>query len=409
MRSLALLFFALLSGCAVFIAATGLLSTTLALEASARGFPESVTGIIMAAYFAGFVVGTCVGPRIIGEVGHIRAFSVFAAVAAASVLLHPLFLAPITWTILRFITGASVVGLYMVSESWLNEKATNQSRGRIFATYQIISLLSLAVGQWLLLIGGSGTTPFLICGVLFAVGLVPVALTKVPEPSPIPRATLDLSVLWAVSPLGVLGAFMTALANGVFFSLGPVFAQRAGFSVEQVLFFMSLVILGGVALQWPIGHLSDGRDRRIVILMASAAAAVLATLAGLAVDRSQSLFFLSAFLYGGFTFSLYPLCVSHSNDHTQPEEFVRTASGLLLVYGVGAAIGPILAGFLMGAFSEAVFFIFLLANYTVLTLCTLYRMLSRAAPGTEQQAAFSMLTRTSQSALEMLPDVAGKE
>lgn len=404
MRSTALPFVGLLSGCAVFVAAIGLLSTALALQAGARGFPEGVTGVVMAAYFAGFVIGTYVCPRIIGQVGHIRGFSVFAATAAAAVLIHALLVDPISWMILRLATGVCVVGLYMVTESWLNEKATNQNRGRVLAAYQVISLLGLAFGQWLLLIEATNATPFIICGALFAMGLLPVALTKVAEPRPIPGATLNLGHLWLTSPLGVLGTFMAALANGVFFALGPLFAQSAGFDTRQVVLFMSLVILGGVALQWPIGHLSDSRDRRTVILVTSAVAATLAGLAGLAVERSESLFYISAFLYGGFTFSVYPLSLSHSNDHAKPDEFVKIAGGLLLVYGIGAAISPTIVGLLMGAYGESVFFVFLLSTYAALSVATVFRMFAKAAPGVERQGAFSMLTRTSQSAIGMLPE-----
>ena len=363
----------------------------------------------MAAYFVGFVIGTYVCPKIIEEVGHIRAFSVFAAIAATSVLLHALVFGAFVWAILRLLTGGCVVGLYMVTESWLNEQATNQERGRVLAAYQVTSLLSLAVGQWLLLIDASGITPLLICAALFALGLVPVALTKVPEPTPIPSAELNLSYLWVTSPLGVLGTFLVASANGVFFALGPLFAQIAGLNTGQVVLFMSLMILGGVTLQWPIGHLSDTQDRRTMILVASVAAATLAGLAGLTIGRSIPLFMLVAFLYGGFTFSLYPLCVAHANDHVRAGEFVKTASGLLLIYGIGASIGPIVMGMLLGQFGQSAFFGFLLAIHAGLSVASLLRMRAREAPGIESQEPFVMLTRTSQSALGMLPSEQKRE
>jgi MFS family permease len=306
----------LLLGTSLFVASTGLLGTILALQADASGFSSAITGLVMAAYFAGFVVGTSFCPTVVRRAGHVRAFSAFAACAAAAVLLHPLLTGAVEWALLRFITGVCVVGLYMVVESWLNERTANDERGRVFAIYQVIALLSLAIGQYLILFDhGSPTTPYLVAGALFSLGLVPIVLTRVPEPAPITTVRLDPKALWKASPLGVAGTLVAALANGAYFALGPVFAQHMGLSVGQIALFMSLVLLGGMALQWPIGHFSDVLDRRKVILGVSLCGTLFAALAALAVSHSIALFFVLVFLYGGATFSLYPLCVAHSNDN----------------------------------------------------------------------------------------------
>ena len=410
MTRLIVTFFALLGGTALFVTATGLLSTALALRAGFMGYPEAVTGAVMSAYFLGFMAGTFLCPHIVAQVGHIRTFATLAALAAAAVLAHALLLDPLSWALLRLISGMCVVGLYMVVESWLNERATNQSRGRIFAFYQIISLASLALGQWLILLDGiASATPFLLCGALFALGLVPIALTRVPEPTPIPAARLDIRQLWKVSPLGLLGTLIAALANGVFFSLGPLYAQSTGMELSGVALFMSLVIVGGVALQWPLGHYSDRVDRRHVVLASSIAAASLAAIAALAIGLSSALFYLAVFFYGGFTFALYPLCVAHSNDHARPGELMRTAGGLLLVYGIGATAGPILMGSLMGMFGAGVFLPALVVTHLTLAGATLYRLRVVGTPAPVDKEPFVMLTRTSQSALEMLPSAPDDE
>jgi MFS family permease len=194
---------------------------------------------------------------------------------------------------------------------------------------------------------------------------------------------------------------MAALANGIFFSLGPLFGASVGMNVQGVALFMSLVILGGVALQWPIGHLSDTHDRRSVILGAALGGALTAALAAMTV--SPVAFYMLAFLYGGFTFSLYPLCIAHGNDQVPAAELMRTASGLLLIYGVGATVGPFLIGWLMTAFGSEAFFVTLMTLHLTLGVYTIYRRHRRPALPATAKEPFVMLSRTSQSALEMLP------
>jgi len=402
---------ALLVGASLIITGTGLLGTALALRADLLGYSGSLTGVVMSAYFVGYVVGTYTCPRIVMGAGHVRAFSAFAATAASAVLLHALLIHPIAWTLLRFVTGVCVVGLYMVIESWLNERATNDARGRVFAVYQVVSLLALAGGQYLILVGSDSiSTAFILSGALLSMGLVPVVLTRVPHPAPISTVRLDPRKLWRISPLGVAGTGVAGLANGAFFALGPVFAQRIGLDAAQVALFMSMVLLGGVVLQWPIGQASDYWDRRTVILAVSVGGASFAALATSLLDRSVPGMIASMLLYGGAAFSLYPLCVAHANDHADAQEFVATASGLLLVYGIGAAVGPLIVGAMIQFFSAPALPIFLSAMQGGLALFILIRMRARRSPPLEAQEPFVMLQRTSQSVLDMIaPDVDADE
>lgn len=406
MRTLVITLFALLLGTAIFVAATGLTATTLSLRTAALGYSGTVIGLVMGAYFAGFVAGTKLGPRIIARTGHIRAFAVFAALACAAVLGHALLASALWWALLRFITGGCVVGLYMVVESWLNERTSNERRGLIFATYQGISLLSLGLGQYLLLVGAdTAVTPFIIAGTLFALGLVPIALTRLPEPAPVRPARLHLGKLWATSPLGVLGTAIAAICGGVLFSLGPIYARYTGMDTGQVAVFMSTVIFGGALLQWPIGHLSDFMDRRSIILGVALAGSLLAVAALLLHDRWLPGFYLAAFCYGGAVFSLYPLCVAHTNDHAPPDQLVTTSSGLLLTYGFGAVLGPVIGGPLLSRLGAGAFFALLAIALGGLAITALVRMFLRPPPPKDAQEPFVMLSRTSHAALEMLPDV----
>ena len=394
---------AILLGTSLFVAGSGLLSTALGLQASAIGFAEALTGAIMAAYFLGYVVGTYGCPRIVRAAGHVRAFSAFAAVAATAVLVHTLTENAVVWLLLRFVTGASVVGLYMVIESWLNERSANQNRGRVFAVYQVISLLALALGQYFLLLPAAPpTAPLVVAAALFSIGLVPVVLTRVEHPRPIASVRLDLGALWRISPLSVIGTFVVALGNSALMMLGPVFAQQLGFGTLEVVVFMSLVFAGGLALQWPIGHLSDLRDRRGVIVVVSLAAALLALLSFMMIERSVALFFATMFAYGGAAFTLYPLCIANANDHCEPSRYVATASGLLLVYGIGAAVGPLIAGVLLQVQGPRSLPLFLAATQLALALFASLRKLVKASPPPEEREPFVMLSRSSQSALDVL-------
>jgi sugar lactone lactonase YvrE/predicted MFS family arabinose efflux permease len=395
--------FALLLGTSLFVSGSGLLTTALSLRANELGFSGSTMGAIMSAYFLGFVVATYWCPRIVERAGHVRAFSAFAATGAAAVLLHTLTTSAASWMVLRFVTGATVVGLYMVIESWLNERSSNDNRGRVFAVYQVISLLALGAGQYLLLLPtAEPLAPFIVAGALFSIGLVPVVLTRVEHPRPISAVRLDLRKLWGISPLSVAGTFLVALGNSALMTIGPAFGQRLGFDTLDVVLFMSLVFAGGVALQWPIGHLSDRWDRRTVILLVSLGGAALAILAWLFVDVMLAVFLFAMCGYGGAAFTLYPLCIANANDHSESQSFVATASGLLLIYGIGAAIGPLVAGGLLEALGPASLPLFLAAMHLALAAFVAARKTVKASPPAAAQESFVMLARTSQSALEMI-------
>ncbi len=393
---------ALMQGCALFVTASGLLTTSLSVLATDLGFAPTAIGLVMATYFFGYVVGTFVCPLVVTGVGHIRAFSVFAAVGAVASLLHALLVGLVSWALLRLATGICLAGLYMTVESWLNSEVHSSQRGRVFAIYQIVSLLAIAIGQWLLLLKPSNpSTPFLLCGILFALALIPTGLAQVRQPARVPRVPFEFRHIWAISPLGVLGTFTVAVANSTFFALGPVYAAASGWSTAEIAAFMSTVIVGGVALQWPIGHLSDRFDRRGIILLTSLLGASAAAAAAASQDTLVWLFYCSAFLYGGLTFSMYPLCVAYSNDRAVSSDFLRTASALLLIYGIGATVGPTVGGLAVDIGGTESFFVFLFAAYAAMSAIVVVRMIIRPQTEPRSQDPFVMLNRTSQSVLSM--------
>jgi MFS family permease len=395
----------LLSGLGVLLVGVGLLGTLLGVRATIASFTNIETGLIMAGYYAGYIAGTVLAPRLIRNVGHIRCFAAFAALAAAAGLGFGMFINPWAWLTLRVLSGACVVGVYMVVESWLNEQSAGPARGRVFAIYMMSTLIALAGGQFLLLAGDSSQlTLFALAAILISVGVVPIALTRVTEPRIDLSVPVRLAELLRISPLGSVGALCAGMVNGAFWGMAPVFGQRLALAESQIALLMSATILGGATLQWPIGHLSDHIDRRTVLVITSFATAAAAAAAAFIVIEGMPGLAVSAFVYGGLMFSLYGISVAHANDHLEQGQVLGATRGLLLVYGVGALCGPLLGGIGMQFTGPVGLPAVSAAIAAGLAVFGVYRMTRRAPPPVAEQTEFVPLVRTSPIALEMHPD-----
>ncbi|AOV16419.1 hypothetical protein BJI67_04455 [Acidihalobacter aeolianus] len=394
--------FNLLFGMSVLLTGVGLLGSLLGIRAGLAGFSSEVTGVVMAAYFAGYILGTYLCPRIIRRVGHVRAFTIFAALGSTVSIAHALWVDPWFWGALRFVNGAGMVGLYMVMESWLNTTVSNEGRGRLFSTYVMSTLLAMGLGQLLLTVGPvQSFVPFALVSMLFSLGLIPVALTRVPQPTPIEHPSLNLRHLVGFSPLGTVGTLTAGLTSGTFWALGAVFGHGIGLSTGHIGAFMAASIAGGAFLQWPLGKLSDRFDRRTVLLFVCAGGALLALAIAAVGARSLPLLLSIAFVYGGFSFTLYGISVAHMNDQIRVEDMLEASSGLLMLYGIGAVIGPVLGGVLMSHLGSASLPVYLAAAFALLGLFGLYRNRVSDAPPLEEQGEFVPLVRTSQAAIEL--------
>jgi MFS family permease len=394
----------LLGGLSILLIGFGLLGTLLGVRATIEAFSNMETGIIMAGYYAGYIIGTWQGPRIVRRVGHIRTFAAFAALGAASTLLFGLFNDAWIWLLLRMLNGASMVGLYMVVESWLNGQTPVGSRGRVFAIYMVTTLLALASGQFLLLVYDPATlAPFALATVLIILAIIPVAIARVTEPSIEAHEHLPLIRLFKLSPFGMAGVFGAGVVNGAFWGMTAVFGARLGLSDASIVMLMSATIIGGALLQLPIGHLSDRHDRRVVLLLVSLSAAIMAAFAGYMVLREWQGLPLVAFLYGGLMFAVYAIGVAHTNDHLTPGQVLGATRGLLLVYGLGALMGPIAGGLLMDQVGPVGLPFMSAAALLLLSGYGVFRMARRAPIPLEEQAEFVPLARTSPVVLEMNP------
>jgi MFS family permease len=400
--------YSLLAAVAILLLGSGLLGTVVALRAGIEQFPTAVIGLVMAGFFLGYVLGSYLCPHIVRSFGHIRSFSAFAAIGCATVILHGLWIDPLVWIGLRILTGICMLGMYLVIESWLSGLSTNRTRGGLFAVYMTINLLALGAGQFLILIYGvTDVAPFALSALFFSLALVPIALTRMPQPTPVVAARLGLGQLYATSPLGSIGALVSGMVSGGFWGMGPVFALEAGFTEAGIALFMSGVIFGGALLQWPLGHLSDNHDRRMVMLGVSLAGGLAATAVFLLVKLHPNLSFMAAVLFGGCAFSIYSLSVAHANDHADVNHVMEVSRGLLLLSGIGASLGPILAGLLMGwagAGSLMAYFALLL---TLLAVFTWFRRKVGVHISTDEQGDFVMMARTSTEVLELDPRAEG--
>ncbi|BCO32227.1 MFS transporter [Thiohalobacter sp. COW1] len=402
--------YSLLTAVALLLLGSGLLGTVVALRASAEFLSNDLTGLIMSGFFLGYVVGSYVCPRIQHNVGHIRSFSAFAAIGCASVILHALWVDPLAWWVLRVLTGISMLGMYLAIESWLNNLATNENRGRLFAVYMTINLLALGSGQYMLLIYGfDGTEPLVLSALFFSLALVPIALTRMLQPTPVSVPHLGLRQLYRTSPLGVIGALISGLVSGAFWGLGPIYATGVGLTEFGIALFMSAVIFGGALLQFPIGHLSDNHDRRLVLQNVSLLGAVAAlAVFFLSVTHLQYALILSVAL-GGCAFSVYSLSVAHTNDHLDSNHMLESSQSLLLLSGIGSAIGPILAGLAIewsGSHGLMLYFSILLM---LLALYSARRRRVGAVIPTEEQGEFVAMARTSPAVLELDPRVEAED
>lgn len=348
MRQTILSLLALFISTGTLMLGSGYLGTFMSLRLQATGVSELLTGLVMSGFYFGMIIGAWLCHRVLQRVGHIRAYAVFAATNCASVLALPLLEYPLVWFVLRITTGISMMGLFMIVESWLSERAPQAIRGRIFSVYMVVSFLGLGGGQFLLKLADIlSPTHFLIMGILFSLCLLPVSLTRAMHPLPVEKATFNWSRLYKTAPFGFVGSLAAGTMAGAFYSLMPVFLGNAGLEIAQIANFMASTIFGGLLMQYPVGMISDRYDRRTVLAMLSILLSLMALLLMLVPTASTLLLYLVGAMFGGLLFTLYPTSVAHSHDHFDATQIVTVSAALLLVYGLGASVGPLLAAGVM--------------------------------------------------------------
>lgn len=380
---------AIIAGIFMLQGGNSLLGTFLSLRLALEGTPSFLIGIVVASYSGGFLVSCLFGHHLIRGVGHIRAFAVFAAAMCCLTLAFALHVDPFVWAVLRLLTGVSAAGMFMIGESWLNDRAPSAIRGRIFAIYTISNMFAQSSCQLLLFVADpAGLALFMVTAALFSACLIPVALTRASAPALPSIEAFGLRQLFKISPVAVVGCIAAGLVNPSVGGLAPVFALNIGFSSAQVGLFTAALVMGGLLLQWPLGRLSDRYDRRRVLLgVTMAAACVGLTLAASAGGPALGLVVL-AMAFGGTAFSVYPISATHANDHADRRHTVAVSSGLLLSWAIGSIVGPLLATAAMGWLGPSGLFFYTASISISFSLYIIWRMTRRAAVPAQQRGAF---------------------
>jgi MFS family permease len=379
----------LLLGMGVLMLGAGLQSTLLGLRATLEGFPAPVTGIVMSCYYVGYVLGTVIAPSLLRQVGHIRVFAALAAIASVAVLIQGCFVNPEAWGVMRLISGLCFAGIYVVAESWVNDRASRANRGRLFAMYMLVLYGGLGAAQFLLIVSSPLTPiPFMLVSVLISLAMVPIVLSAqaVPERA-LPRK-VHLPELYRNSPLGVVGVTVSGLISAIIFSMGPVYARLRGLETSGVATFMAASILAAVVTQYPVGRLSDRIDRRTVIAIVCTLATLVAGSIVAFPQMPHSAFLALAALFSGLVLTLYSLSVSHVNDKLEPAQMVAASSALLLLNGTAAALGPVLSGSLMAGFGPPAYFALLGTLTGALAIYDLWRKSRRTPVPPSQKGPF---------------------
>ena len=398
---------ALLLSTVIFLMGNGLVGTLIPVRATLEGFSSISIGAMGAWYFAGFVAGCYGGPRLLSRVGHIRSFAVASALIAASIMMMPMWATQASWFVLRGLMGVCTAVLFLAIESWLNDRATNANRGRILAVYIGVNLSALLIGQWMLVLGQPASFElFSVSAILYCLCLVPIGLTRLPAPQSPPVPRVNLERIFKSAPVGAAGCLTVGFANGAFWTLAPVYAQALGFGTRDLALFMSVFIAGGAIVQWPLGRLSDGMDRRWIIAMTCTAAAGCGLVlggAGQILVTIPSLFYFVVFLFGAAALPLYSLSVAHANDRLPRAEFVEASAGLLMITAVTSIPGPVLAALVMAAAGPNALFLFTALAHAAMAFYAFTRIRVREPASSETRDAFTPAPQSSPAALQLDP------
>ena len=409
---------ALFIGIGVMMIAHGLQMQIMGIRSVLEDFSVFTTGIFMSGYYVGYFIGSKTTPNFVSKVGHIRVFAAFASLASLSALVAVVYVNPLMWTISRFITGISLVSCYVVTESWLNDRATNKNRGQLLSAYMMVIYFGLALGMLLLNISKpEAYEPFILVSVLLSVALVPILLTKRPAPKFKKIETISILELYKISPLGSLSSFFTGIIHAAFFSLISVYATIAKFTLFETSILLFVATIAGVLGQGPIGYFSDIFDRRRVIVITTFGSSLLALIAILTSnDPIQNIYYMDEFafrkiiffiavgLYTSLCLPLFSLNLAHTNDFVPKSKFVAAGGGLQLIFGVGAISGPILCAIFMEWFGLNGLFVFLIIAHSIIGVFGLYRMKVRNTVENPESTFTPIPATITPAGLELDPD-----
>ncbi len=394
----------LLISASILMMGNGLFGVLVPIRADIEGFSSYNIGALGSLYFAGLMVGCLLWPRVITTVGHIRTFAALTAIAAITPLAQAIWTVPPVWWAMRVLKGLVFAGLFLIIESWLNDASEPDTRGRILGAYAMTNLTVVTAGMLLVSVGKPASFElFSLVAILYSLAAVPIALTPRSAPNPPRTAKMRLGWLMAVSPAAVFGSVAAGVVNSAFWSFSPLFARGAGLSVADAALFMALAVLGGAVSQWPLGRMSDQLGRRAVGIDVCAGAAETGVALYQRADDGGASLFVLAVLYGATAFTIYTLCVAHANDLVHRKRAVAVSSGLLLVFSVGAVLGPMMASAMMQTLGHGGLFLHTAIAHACVAGVMLVRTRVRPKLPTEHKEPFVVVPRTTPAGFELDP------
>ena len=380
----------LFAGLSLIGLAVGVQGSLLGVRAEIEGFGDYLIGLLMSCYFAGFLAGSLLTPKMIQRVGHIRIFAALSAVASVTILVHSIYVNPWAWALMRLLTGFAFSTIYVVSESWLNQASNNTNRGQILSIYTAILLAGICAGQFMLNVANPREfTLFILISVMVSVAAVPILLSVITTPAIEETERVTMRHLWYRTPMGVTGIVLSQWVSSILFGMGAVYATKLGFNVYEVANFMGAMMAGGMILQYPSGKLSDMIDRRWVMGVACLFAVFFALMISRETEASTKLYGL-IFLFGGCSLSLYSLVVALTNDHLRPAEIVPASGTIVLIAGLTSITGPITAVFWLQIFGIQSFFVLLAACLLLLAGISIWRVLTIEALPSEYKVEITL-------------------
>jgi MFS family permease len=396
---------ALLLGMMLLQVGNGMQGTLLGVRGALEGFSTTQMSVVMASYFAGFLFGSRLAPEMIRRVGHVRVFAALGSMISAVLVLYPTVADPWAWSVGRLVIGFCFSGVYVTAESWLNNSATNATRGKALSLYMIVQMVGIVAAQGLLVLADpSGYVLFVIPSVLVSLSFAPILLSVSPVPAFGTTKPLSLRRIMEISPLGCVGMF---LLGGVFsaqFGMAPVYGAEAGLSVPEISIFVSMFFIGSIVLQYPIGWLSDRMDRRLLIC-GSAVLMGMGGAAGFVLGGVLVPLLVTAFVIGGMSNPLYSLLIAYTNDFLEHDDMAAAAGGMVFINGLGAVTGPLVTGWLMGVIGPQGFFVVIGVLSLTIAAYAAYRMTQRAAPD-QTDSYMAVAPSASPMAVEFAQEVA---
>jgi len=383
---------ALLLGMMLLMVGNGLQGTLLGIRGGIEGFATFEMSIVMSGYFVGFLGGSRLAPDMIRRVGHVRVFAALASFVSAVLILYPVLPNVVAWTLGRVIIGFCFSGVYVTAESWLNNAASNENRGKSLSLYMIVQMVGIVSAQgFMVLADPEGYVLFVVASVAVSISFAPILLSISPTPAFETAKPMKLVELMKISPLGVIGMFILGGVFSAQFGMAAIYGAQSGLTIAQISMFVSAFYVGALFLQYPLGWLSDRMDRRFLILMAALLGGVGAILAVI-MASSFSVLLVAAFFVGGMSNPLYSLFIAYTNDFLEYDDMAAASGGMVFVNGLGAISGPVVTGWMMGVFGPSGFFLFIAALMFLTAAYAAYRMTQRAAPSSDETGTYAPIS-----------------